>query len=131
MFPKILALTDPITETIVEFLLDCDAVGSSTEEVVEGVLHSLVTKLEIEEDFKFQGGCTDSVGSSTEHVLKRGFIAKGLATLMYHVGTCCLHNLQTLLEKPFRKFLAKEGWSKRQMTEEQWKKSVRRMQCNC
>ena len=27
-FPKILALTDPVTETIVEFLLDCDAVGS-------------------------------------------------------------------------------------------------------
>jgi len=51
------------------------------------------------------GGTTDSGGEGTKHSLKRGLEKVGVSLSEdYHVGACCLHNIQTALRN------AAGGW---------------------
>ena len=100
-FPKMVALYDKEQENIYEFLVDCDAAGSSTEEGADGIEHS-IKKLGFT-SFQLNGQATDSGGGTTLQKLRRKLEEKGLTAIGYRVVSCSLHNIQTCLRQCIQK----------------------------
>ena len=122
-FPKMLAFVDKTSRTINEFLLDCDATGSSTEEAAEGILHSL-DKLGFKFNFVLSGQATDSGGGGTLYALKEALREKGLVAEGYRVVSCSLHNVQTCLRQCVQKVYGEGGMIEKQNGKVEYKKNA-------
>ena len=107
-FPKMLSFVERSTGEVYEFLLDCDACGSASENAAAAIEHSL-KKLGLEDIFVLQGQAMDSGGGGTLHSLQRSLEARGLTAPLYRVCSCSLHNVQTCLRQCIQQVFGEGG----------------------
>ena len=90
-------------------MIDCDCVDEDTQEIVDGIKHSLLRFFQ-DDLTKLIGQCTDSGGGGTKKALKRALEeANLLSGDGYLLATCCLHNLQTALRVAVENVLGEGG----------------------
>ena len=91
------------------YMIDCDCVDEDTQEIVDGIKHSLLRFFQ-DDLTKLIGQCTDSGGGGTKKALKRALEeANLLSGDGYLLATCCLHNLQTALRVAVENVLGEGG----------------------
>ena len=92
---KFLCWYDKTSKRVRIFLTDVDCTDESTEQIVDGIAHSLKKYLPNVERIRLKGQCTDSGGGGVKNALQRELRLRDLIGGDYLLGTCTLHNLQT------------------------------------
>eukprot|EP00957_Ditylum_brightwellii_P076192 5791584-Ditylum_brightwellii.AAC.1 len=78
------------------YMLDCDCVDKSTEDIFSGLHHSL-TRFFDETSVQLHGQCTDSSGGGAKFALAAKVKRVLMQGDLYLISTCTLYNVQTAL----------------------------------
>ena len=96
-----------------DFTLDVDTSGKKGADIADAFANS-VRKLFLDDGFTFAGQTSDSGGGQLEELAMQ-MKETGLAPehILYLVGSCGLHNMQSIIREPLRQFLGDGGLSER------------------
>ena len=103
------AFFNPNTNTVEDFLIDCDEAGGSSEKIARAIKQSLEKLGYADREIILVGGTIDSGGGGTKESLKEALRKIGVVTECYRVNTCALNNLQTWMRNAVEKVFGQGG----------------------